>query len=63
MNEWFDLHEKLPQISGWYRVILKGIDGEPDEETTAYCEVMFSGTVHRWTTEGVYQDRVIRWKL
>ncbi len=63
MNEWFDLREKLPQVSGEYQVMLKGIDGEPDEETTAHCEVMFSGTVHRWTIHGVYEDRVVRWKI
>ena len=62
MDKWFDLCEKPPRISGEYRVILKGIDGQPDKETTAYCEVMFNGTVHRWTRHGVLEDRVMRWK-
>ncbi len=62
MSDWFDLREKLPKISGEYRVMLKGIDGQPDEETTAYYEIMFNGTVRRWIYHGIFEDRVIRWK-
>lgn len=52
---WTDVKIRQPMSTGNYRVIIG------NEKTTAFCEVLFEGTICRWSRHGIYEDKVEAW--